>query len=100
MPEDFDNYDTWLSRLRSLIRERSPRIIGIDGYMQAGKSTLSRQLAEAMGAGCIENDKSSFKTLYPDGSRNPREDTPYVDCLDLNHLAGKIDATLAEHSIV
>ena len=100
MAENFDTYDALLGRLRTLIVESGPRIIGIEGHTLAGKRVLSQMLAEDLNAICISTDDSAFASLYSDGSRTPPEDTPYADCLDLDHLGATIREALSNHTIV
>ena len=100
MAEIFDTYDALLGRLRTLIVESGPRIIGIEGHTLAGKSIVSETLAEDLNAGWISTDDSAFASLYLDGLRTPPEDTPYVECLDLDHLGAMIGEALSNHAIV
>jgi hypothetical protein len=65
MPEEFRDYASLLARLQALVSERSPRIIGIEGYMAAGKSHLAKQLAKDPRTERIEADDCSFRLLHP-----------------------------------
>ena len=94
MAENFDTYDALLGHLRTLIVDSGPRIVGIEGHTLAGKRVLSQMLAEDLNAVCISTDDSAFASLYSDGSRTPPEDTPYADCLDLDHLGATIREAL------
>ena len=94
MAENFDTYDALLGRLRTLIVDSGPRIVGIEGHTLAGKRVLSQMLAEDLNAVCISTDDSAFASLYSDGSRTLPEDTPYADCLDLDHLGATIREAL------
>jgi hypothetical protein len=72
MAENFDTYDALLARLRTLIVERGPRIIGIEGHTLAGKGIISEILAEDLNAGCISTDDPALASVYSGGSRTPR----------------------------
>ena len=100
MAENFDTYDALLARLRTLIVERGPRIIGIEGHTLAGKGIISEILAEDLNAGCISTDDPALASVYSGGSRTPPEDTPYVECLDLEHLGTEIRKALSSRAIV
>jgi hypothetical protein len=100
MAENFDTYDALLGRLRTLIVESGPRIIGIEGHTLARKGILSETLAEDLNAGWISTDDSAIASLYSDGARTCPEDTPYVDCLDLDRLGALIGKALSNHTIV
>ncbi len=100
MIESFDDYDSLLSRLRVLIEERSPKLIGIEGYMGSGKTPLSCRLGSDLNAGVVEIDCSLFEMLYPDGSHSQPKDTPYINRLDLDDLANKLAVAQASRSIV
>ena len=78
MAENFDIYDALLGRLRTLIVDSGPRIVGIEGHTLAGKRVLSQMLAEDLNAVCISTDDSAFASLYSDGSRTPLKWTPSV----------------------
>jgi hypothetical protein len=59
VPEVFHDYDSLLSRLRALIVERSPKLIGIEGFMGSGKSHLARRVATKLSATVVEADNCS-----------------------------------------
>lgn len=98
--ETFQDYDSLLSRLRALIEERSPKLIGIEGYMGTGKSPLARCLAAEMNASVVETDCFSFDLLYPERASSIPRAEPYIDCLDLDVLAAKLADALASPSLV
>ncbi len=64
MLRDFYEYDQLLADLREMISRLSPRIIGVEGFMAAGKSYLAEHLAADLGGGVIETDALSIKLLY------------------------------------
>src|SRR5262245_31505732 len=65
MPDELRYYDAVISRLRQLIQEREPKVVGIEGVMQAGKTHLAGRLASDLGAALVEVDKCSFKNRDP-----------------------------------
>jgi uridine kinase len=100
MPEEFRGYPSLLARLQVLILERSPRIVGIEGYMAAGKSHLAKQLAVDLGAARIEADDCSFRLLHPDADDSHLKGQPYVGCLDLDELSRRLSAASDAHAVV
>ncbi len=100
---EFHDYDQLLRDLRTTVPLRSPRNIGVEGFMSAGKSCLAKRLAADLCCGLVETDKSSIKQLYPDRFAEDNEDNkdqPYLECLDLAVLAERLADELDHHSFV
>jgi uridine kinase len=100
MPEEFPDYASLIGRLRALIDGRSSRIIGIEGYMAAGKSHLAKRLAADLNAKSIEVDDCSYKLLCPDADHDHLDGQPYLNCLDLNVLSVGLAEACDAHPVV
>lgn len=101
VPETFSDYRALLSRLRVLIRNRSVRIIGIEGFKGAGKSCLAKMLGNDVNLAVLETDEYLCSVLYRDSLPYEYDKSShYVDGLDLEVLAEKLNTQLATHGIV
>jgi len=100
MPEEYTDYDAFAARLRQLIREHSPKIIGIEGVMQAGKTHLAGRLAQDLGAVLVEIDKCSYKNRDPERFQSLPDELPYSKLIDLDALNRELSAALASAALV
>lgn len=96
--EEFKDYDALLVRLRALIRERSPAIIGIEGVMQAGKTFLAKRLAADLHIALVEVDGASHKNRNPEHFCSLPEELPYMKLIDLDLLRGDLVGALSSGS--
>jgi hypothetical protein len=94
MSEEFRDYEALLARLRVLIRDQSPRIIGVEGVMQAGKTPLAGRLAADLGVAVVGLDEASYKNRNPERLESLPDGLPYRELIDLDALAGDLSGAL------
>jgi hypothetical protein len=76
------DFTTIVDHIRTQISLGGIRVIGVEGFPTAGKSTLVRKLAAEIRCACVHTDDF----LQP-GCREPA----YIRCLDLKRLGARVD---------